>query len=94
MITISFSFIFVAFGVAVLTELLKWVLNKWAKVVKPYLPLMILAVLFVIYSIIAKNALTGLVNALVITAFATYAYDLVKAPIKSIIAKIKAKREK
>lgn len=94
MISVSLSFVWVALGCAIITEVLKWVFKKWVSKVSPYLPYIILAVLFVVYSIISKSALTGIINALVITAFSTYAYDVVKAPIKSIIAKIKAKKEK
>lgn len=91
MITISLSFIWIALGVSILTEVLKLVLKKYADKFSKYLPYGILAFLFVVYSIVSRNALTGIINALVITAFATYSYDALKTPIKALVDKIKNK---
>ena len=92
MITISLSFIFVAVAVTAITEVLKFILKKYASKFSAYLPYALLVVLFVVYSIISKSALTGIINALVITAFATYFYDAFKTPVKVLLNKIKNKK--
>lgn len=85
MITINWIFIVVCFAVFVITQIAKILVSKylgsaWAK----YIPLILLVILCVVYTIITKDVLNGLINGIAVTAFAVYFYQLVKPIIEKI----------
>lgn len=91
MIVITLPFLLVALGLTVLAGILKEVLNKWAGAVVPYSSAIVLFILFLIYSIIAKSILQGIINAVILTALSFYLSDKVKKIIIKVIANTRYK---